>query len=66
MKEIFFSPEFIDQEKKRLEEVDQDDTEAKILQLLAETYGGINVARYLSWNAEKLIKERSSAQDEIQ
>lgn len=58
MKEIFFSPEFIDQEKKRLEEENKDATETEIFQLLVNVYGGINVAKYLSWNAEKLIKER--------
>lgn len=58
MKEIFFSPEFIDQEKKRLEEEKPDATDTEIYELLINVYGGINVAKYLSWNVEKMIKER--------
>lgn len=58
MKEILFSPQIIDQEKKRLEEENQGATDTEIYELLIKVYGGINVARYLSWNVEKMIKER--------
>jgi tetrahydromethanopterin S-methyltransferase subunit G len=55
MKEIYISPELIDREKKRLEEEKVDATDAEIYQLLINVYGGVNVARYISWNVEKMI-----------
>ncbi len=58
MKEILFSPQIIDQEKKRLEE-ESDLTEAKILQSLIEVYGSKSVANYLDWYGEQLIKEEN-------
>jgi len=54
MQEIYVRPEFIDQEKKRLEEADAAASETKILQLLINVYGGTNVANYLIWNVERL------------
>ena len=61
MQEIYVRPEFIDQEKKRLEEADANASETKILQLLINVYGGANVANYLIWNVERLKEnERNS------
>jgi len=61
MQEIYVRPEFIDQEKKRLEEADAAASETKILQLLINVYGGTNIANYLIWNVERLKKnERNS------
>lgn len=54
MKEILFSPQIIDQEKKRLEEENKEATETKIFQLLINVYGGANVAKYLTWRVENL------------
>ena len=54
MLEIYVRPEFIDQEKKRLEEADAAASETKILQLLINVYGGTNIANYLIWNVERL------------
>lgn len=59
---IEFSPQFIDQEKKRLEEENKEATDSEIFQLLINVYGGINVAKYLTWKVEKL---RDTAQNEI-
>lgn len=58
MKEILFSPQLIENEKKRLEEKNADSTDAEIYELLIKVYGGVNVAKYLTWNVEKLINER--------
>lgn len=58
MQEIYISPDLIGSEKKRLEEEKPDATDTEIYELLIKVYGGINVARYLSWNVEKMIKER--------
>ena len=52
--QIQFSPKFIDQEKQRLEEENREATDSEILQLLINVYGGINVAKYLTWNAERI------------
>ena len=61
MQEIYVRPEFIDQEKKRLEEADAAASETKILQLLINVYGGTNIANYLIWNVERLKEnERNS------
>jgi len=57
-----FSSQFIDQEKRRLEEENADISETEIFQLLINVYGGINVAKYLTWKVEKL---RDTAQNEI-
>lgn len=60
MQEIYVRPEFIDQEKKRLEEADAAASETKILQLLINVYGGTNVANYLIWNVERITKQSQS------
>ena len=60
---IEFSPQFIDKEKKRLEEENKEATDSEIFQLLINVYGGANVAKYLTWNVEKL---RNASKNEIQ
>lgn len=63
MKEIFFSPEFINQEKKRIEE-EGDLTDTQALQKLIEVYGSKSVVNYLNWYAERItnsVRESSES-----
>ena len=57
MKEILFSPEFIQQERERLEK--ENDGELEILQELIKIYGSRSVANYLNWHGERLIAEEN-------
>ena len=58
MKEILFSPQIIDQEKKRLEE-EGDLTDTQAIQKLIEVYGSLSVANFLNWHCEQITKEEN-------
>lgn len=55
---VEYSPNFIEEEKKRLESENQEATDTEILQLLIDTYGGVNVAKYLTWKAELTLSNQ--------
>lgn len=59
MKEILFPPQLIDLEKQRLEEENKEATDSEIFQFLINVYGGVNVANYLNWYAERMSEPRS-------
>jgi hypothetical protein len=62
-KEFYTPPETIAEERKRLEEA-TGRSDTFVLQFLISVYGGIDVANYLKWEAERKIDERSSGNSE--
>ena len=54
MKETYTpSPNIIEAERKRLSE-ETEATDTEIIGLLINVYGGLAVANYLNWNAERI------------